>query len=81
MRRLGLASIYKATELYFLQDKSPDHEKTWIFLEHRIADATKVKDLLAHGLPAGGVPKNVAEAGKTIFDTARNILGLNFNRR
>lgn len=61
-----------------LQDKSPDHEQTWLFLEHRIADATKLQDLLA---TSGGMGQNIQDAGKSIFDTARNILGLNFNRR
>jgi len=77
-RRIGLASIYKATELFWLQDRSPDHEKTWAFLEHRINDATKIQDILSQ---SGFMSQNIADAGKSIFDTARNILGLNFNRR
>lgn len=77
-RRIGLASIFKATELFMLQDTSEDHQKTWQFLEHRITDATKVQDLISQ---SGGMTQHLQDAGKSIFDTARNILGLNFNRR
>jgi ubiquinone biosynthesis protein COQ9 len=41
-RRIGLATIYKATELYLLQDSSQNFEATWKFLERRIADASLV---------------------------------------
>lgn len=61
-----------------LQDSSPDYQRTWKFLEHRISDATKVQDLISQ---SGGMSQHIQEAGKSIFDTARNILGLNFNRR
>uniref|UniRef100_A0A336LME5 Ubiquinone biosynthesis protein n=1 Tax=Culicoides sonorensis TaxID=179676 RepID=A0A336LME5_CULSO len=77
-RRIGLASIFKATEFFMLQDKSNDHEKTWSFLEHRIADASKMQDFLKH---SEDLTKGIQQTGKTIFDTARSILGLNFNRR
>ncbi|XP_063698437.1 ubiquinone biosynthesis protein COQ9, mitochondrial [Culicoides brevitarsis] len=76
-RRIGLASIYKATEFFMLQDKSPDHQKTWNFLEHRISDASKMQDFLKH---SEGLTKGIQQTGKSIFDTARNILGMNFDR-
>lgn len=42
-----LATIYKATELYILQDTSEDHKKTWLFLDRRIKDAIQVYAMLS----------------------------------
>lgn len=49
-----------------LQDKSPDYEKTWLFLEHRIKDASKVQDILAQ---SEHMTQNIQQTGKSIFDT------------
>lgn len=51
-----------------LQDKSPDHEKTWTFLEHRITDASKMQDFLKH---SEGLSKGIQQTGKSVFDTVR----------
>lgn len=77
-RRVGLASIYKATELYMLQDSSPDFEKTWKFLERRIEEASIVHDFL---VKSEGATSHIQNAVGSAFSTARNILGLNFERR
>jgi len=77
-RRIGLATIYKATELYMLQDKSSEYENTWKFLERRIADASLVHDVL---IQSEGATQHLTSAVSTAFSTARNILGLNFDRR
>jgi ubiquinone biosynthesis protein COQ9 len=77
-RRIGLATIYKATELYMLQDSSPGFESTWKFLERRIADAGIVHDVLVQGEEA---TQHLTQAVSSAFSTARNILGLNFDRR
>uniref|UniRef100_A0A182P0L1 Ubiquinone biosynthesis protein n=1 Tax=Anopheles epiroticus TaxID=199890 RepID=A0A182P0L1_9DIPT len=45
-RRIGLACIYKTTELYMLQDSSAGFEKTWKFLERRMEEASLVHDFL-----------------------------------
>jgi len=37
-KRILLAGVYTATVLYWLGDDSPDFEKTWRFLDRRIAD-------------------------------------------
>ncbi|KAK3096695.1 hypothetical protein FSP39_002447 [Pinctada imbricata] len=37
-KRGSLAAIYKATEIYMLQDKSDDWQDTWEFLNRRLAD-------------------------------------------
>uniref|UniRef100_A0A182SCK6 Ubiquinone biosynthesis protein n=1 Tax=Anopheles maculatus TaxID=74869 RepID=A0A182SCK6_9DIPT len=45
-RRIGLACIYKTTELYMLQDASVGFEKTWKFLERRMEEASMVHEFL-----------------------------------
>lgn len=77
-RRIGLASIYKATELYMLQDTSDDFEKTWKFLERRIEEASVVHDFL---IKSEDATVHIQNAVGSAFSTARNILGLNFDRR
>jgi ubiquinone biosynthesis protein COQ9 len=77
-RRIGLATIYKATELYILQDSTPDNEATWKFLERRIADASLVHDVL---IQSESATQHLSQAVTSAFTTARNILGLNFDRR
>lgn len=37
-----LAPVYAATVLYWLQDQSEDHAKTWAFLDRRLADVLKL---------------------------------------
>ncbi|VDN10266.1 unnamed protein product [Dibothriocephalus latus] len=43
-KRLGLAYVYKLTELFFIQDKSPDHADSWAFLDRRITDLRCMKE-------------------------------------
>lgn len=77
-RRVGLASIYKATELYMLQDTSKNYEKTWKFLERRVEEARILHDFLVKSETA---TLHIQNALGSTFSTARNILGLNFDRR
>nr|XP_029732837.1 ubiquinone biosynthesis protein COQ9, mitochondrial-like isoform X3 [Aedes albopictus] len=77
-RRVGLASIYKATELYMLQDNSQDFEKTWKFLGRRVEEARILHDFLIKSEHAS---VHIQNAVGSTFSTARNILGLNFDRR
>lgn len=82
-RRVVLAGIYKTTELYMLQDGSEDHKQTWQFLERRIKDASQIHGILAStsdlSLPDQALSR-ATEAASAAFITARNILGLNWNR-
>jgi ubiquinone biosynthesis protein COQ9 len=78
VRRVGLASIYKVTELYMLQDTSPDFIKTWEFLDRRIEDGVYIHNYIDN---SGETTKNVQRSLTTAFETARNILGVNFDRR
>uniref|UniRef100_A0A2C9H8G7 Ubiquinone biosynthesis protein n=1 Tax=Anopheles quadriannulatus TaxID=34691 RepID=A0A2C9H8G7_ANOQN len=77
-RRIGLACIYKTTELYILQDSSTGFEKTWKFLERRMEEASLVHDFLVKSEDA---THHLQNAVGSAFTTARNILGLNFERR
>uniref|UniRef100_A0A182JGZ1 Uncharacterized protein n=1 Tax=Anopheles atroparvus TaxID=41427 RepID=A0A182JGZ1_ANOAO len=77
-RRIGLACIYKTTELYMLQDSSAGFEKTWKFLERRMEEASLVHEFL---VKSEGATHQLQNAVGSAFTTARNILGLNFDRR
>ncbi|XP_015589043.1 ubiquinone biosynthesis protein COQ9, mitochondrial isoform X4 [Cephus cinctus] len=83
-RRVVLAGIYKSTELYMLQDNSEDHRQTWKFLERRIEDAAQLNRLLSATPdlipPPDQAISRATEAASAAFITARNILGLNWNR-
>lgn len=45
-RRIALCGVYKATELYLIQDSSPDNEKTWTFLNRRLTEMVQLHDVL-----------------------------------
>uniref|UniRef100_A0A182M4I1 Uncharacterized protein n=1 Tax=Anopheles culicifacies TaxID=139723 RepID=A0A182M4I1_9DIPT len=77
-RRIGLACIYKTAELYMLQDSSAGFEKTWKFLERRMEEASLVHEFLVKSEDA---THHLQNAVGSAFTTARNILGLNFDRR
>lgn len=42
-KRLTLSAVYGATLLYWLDDKSEDHAKTWDFLDRRIENVMQVE--------------------------------------
>ncbi|VDP64468.1 unnamed protein product [Schistosoma mattheei] len=44
-KRLGVAYVYNLTELYMLQDKSPELSESWIFLRKRIEDLRSMKQM------------------------------------
>ncbi|XP_070151044.1 ubiquinone biosynthesis protein COQ9, mitochondrial [Polyergus mexicanus] len=81
-RRMILATIYKATELYMLQDASEDHKETWLFLDRRINDALQVYVVLSNSAKPSPdeALSRVTETATAVFVTARNILGLRWNR-
>jgi len=72
-RRLAVAGVYKASELYLLQDSSPEHVETWKFLNRRLLEAVQLQDLLQKPESVGQGAKETISAA---FITARNILGL-----
>ncbi|KAF6779788.1 hypothetical protein AHF37_00762 [Paragonimus kellicotti] len=44
-KRLGLAYVYNLTEVFMLQDSSPELTDSWRFLESRIADLRSLKQM------------------------------------
>lgn len=46
-KRATLSGVYSATVLYWLGDDSPDHEKTWEFLDRRIEDVMRIEKVKA----------------------------------
>ncbi|XP_073973834.1 ubiquinone biosynthesis protein COQ9, mitochondrial-like isoform X3 [Rhodnius prolixus] len=76
-RRVGLAGLYKVTELYMLQDTSEDFARTWNFLNRRMEEAEHLEGYFLQTENASQFAKQFASA---TFTTARNILGLRWNR-
>lgn len=77
-RRVGIASIYKMVELFLLQDKSPDHQQTWEFLQRRMDEGIQIQEFLS---TSDQKTKTMAKALDSAFQTARNILGINCDKR
>ncbi|MEM6656788.1 MAG: COQ9 family protein [Pseudomonadota bacterium] len=46
-KRATLSGVYSATLLFWLGDDSPDHSRTWDFLDRRIANVMQVEKLKA----------------------------------
>jgi ubiquinone biosynthesis protein COQ9 len=44
-KRLSLAGVYSSTLLFWLDDKSPQHEASWAFLERRIDNVMQLGKL------------------------------------
>ncbi|XP_014359507.2 ubiquinone biosynthesis protein COQ9, mitochondrial [Papilio machaon] len=72
IRRVGLAGIYKASELFFLTDNSQDAAGTRNFVKSRISDAELIQTALNMN-PVSVAPQTLTAA----FVTAKNMLGLN----
>ncbi|XP_075979194.1 ubiquinone biosynthesis protein COQ9-A, mitochondrial-like isoform X2 [Anticarsia gemmatalis] len=71
-RRVGLAGIYKASELFYLTDSSPENSSTRSFVASRIRDAQLIQTALNLN-PVSAAPQTLTAA----FTTAKNILGMN----
>ena len=46
-KRATLSGVYSSTLLFWLGDDSPDHQRTWEFLDRRIADVMQFEKLKA----------------------------------
>lgn len=77
-KRLSLAGVYKATEIFMLQDKSHDLQDTWAFLDRRLED---VKALGSCKLDCQQSTASLKESAKGMFIIGRNILGMNSRDR
>lgn len=77
-RRIGIASIYKMAELHMIQDTTIDHADTWTFLERRMDEALQIQEFLSvSDQKAQLVTRTLGSA----FETARNILGINCDKK
>lgn len=77
-KRGVLTGINLSTELFMLNDKSPDYRDTWAFLHRRMQDAKTLhyaKDSLTN---AASDTMALANAGITL---AQNVLGINSKQR
>ncbi|XP_011066775.1 PREDICTED: ubiquinone biosynthesis protein COQ9, mitochondrial [Acromyrmex echinatior] len=68
-RRMILATIYKATELYMLQDTSEDHKETWLFLERRLKDILQIQTMLSNSVKPDEALNRVTETASAVFIT------------
>lgn len=76
-----LATIYKTTELYMLQDTSEDHKKTWLFLDRRIEQASQIYATFCTStdMPSPDQTMNrVTETATAVFITVNKIRQLCF---
>jgi len=73
-KRTGIAGIYVATELFFVQDTSENHRDTFEFLARRVKD---FENFGSGSVPSGLPLSDIMSAG---FTTLRNILGSNARR-
>ncbi|XP_037973434.2 ubiquinone biosynthesis protein COQ9, mitochondrial [Plutella xylostella] len=72
IRRVGLAGIYKAAELFYLTDSSAGNSGTRAFVAARIRDAQLIQTAMNMN-PVSVAPQTLTAA----FVTAKNILGIN----
>ncbi|CAG5121818.1 unnamed protein product, partial [Candidula unifasciata] len=77
-KRLSLAAVYTATETYMIQDRSPDQQDTWAFLDNRLKDLQKFGSAKKSCEQTGDVLKE-ALVGFSIMGC--NILGINSRNR
>lgn len=77
-KRAAVAAVYKATELFMMQDSSPDHSDTWAFLDRRMEEIDKVRQL--GGGPGDASVSEAIKAMSTSFSglakTAINLVGI-----
>lgn len=45
--------MFKATELYLIQDTSPEHKNTWVFLNKRLKEVVQLHEILINSDIAG----------------------------
>jgi ubiquinone biosynthesis protein COQ9 len=77
-KRLTLAAVYKSTEIYMVQDKSPNLTDTWAFLDNRLGDLQKFGATKTSLEKCEGVIKEAC-IGFSILGC--NMLGLNSRNR
>lgn len=65
-----LANVYKATELYMLQDTSEDHKNTWLFLNRQIKEVLQTYAIFCNNISLPDeVLNRAADSATAIFIT------------
>lgn len=77
-KRLSLAGVYKASEIFMLQDKSHDLQDTWAFMDRRLEDVKALGSCRQDCQLSTG---SLKESAKGLFTIGRNILGMNSRDR
>jgi len=68
-KRMLLAGVISSTEVFMLQDTSPDYKDTWSFLDRRFEDIAGIPQI-------GNLPQDVSGILSGIVVTAKNIAGI-----
>lgn len=76
-RRIGLAAIYKMTEVFMIADKSAGHEETWKFLDRRLEEGHQLLEALQL---TDATTKNMTRAVNSAFLTV-NYSRIHYNIR
>jgi len=71
-KRMLLAGIISSTEVFMVQDTSPDFQETWKFLDRRFEDIANIPNL--GNLPT--LPQDLTGLVSGLFVTAKNIAGV-----
>lgn len=71
---MGVLSLYKMTELYWLQDQSKGQRDTWAFLNRRVAELSAVQSVVSGSTPVG---ETFVSAASTAIETVRILFTLN----
>jgi ubiquinone biosynthesis protein COQ9 len=73
-KRLLLAGVISATTLYWLEDKSEGHERTWVFLDRQLERVVKLGGKLGQGVKrALSLPDKLVAKG---IELARKSYGV-----
>jgi len=73
-KRMTLAAIYAATELYMIQDRSPEYEDTWSFMERRFED---LKSITQPANSFASTGQSLANIAYSFYVVGRNAIGAN----
>nr|CAI5864879.1 unnamed protein product [Callosobruchus analis] len=68
LRRIGIAGVYKASELYMIQDKSNEFQDTWNFLNRRLVEAVQLHDIISK---SEGTSQAAKDTIQSVFITVK----------
>ncbi|XP_033626201.1 ubiquinone biosynthesis protein COQ9-B, mitochondrial-like [Asterias rubens] len=77
-KRVALLAIYKSAELTLVQDKSTDFQETWMFIDRRLADFSRMYKLRSDIDHTVGSLSSLMTAAYTV---GRNVAGVNNRNR